>query len=385
MTKKDEMEEFITHLDPSTACESGYLPTQQEYMEALGPYGTAITAVGSLITVVLVVFYIEHIVFTFRNTHSVFRRHINWIACFYPMGALMSLLSLIVPRAYSICLAVKIVFFSLGISHFTDLTVEMFGCEKAMLAKLSGSFFSVCPSLCRCPSPRVTKVRLRLVKWMLWQLPYTQTIYFFFEMYWTRAESDPIGLIYFGYAYLVLDFLNALSFLTAIYALTVLTRLVGDVLQPFNYKRKAATLLVFLVVLKVPGFFMTVLGNYGHFPCVPPYINSMMYAHTAVGLVHLCLIPLFGGLEYWQYHTLEFVSPISDKHHKHSHELIIHGQACVCIISEMNNVTKPPRRLSGTLPPIVLENKMALDPQYSSDEGQNNNDGVANLSAVVGR
>uniref|UniRef100_A0A0P4W8U2 Uncharacterized protein n=1 Tax=Scylla olivacea TaxID=85551 RepID=A0A0P4W8U2_SCYOL len=301
------------------------------------------------------------------------------------MGALMSLLSLIVPRAYSICLAVKIVFFSLGISHFTDLTVEMFGCEKAMLAKLSGSFFSVCPSLCRCPSPRVTKVRLRLVKWMLWQLPYSQTIYFFFEMYWTRAESDPIGLIYFGYAYLVLDLLNALSFLTAIYALTMLTKLVGDVLQPFNYKRKAATLLVFLVVLKVPGFFMTVLGNYGHFPCVPPYINSMMYAHTVVGLVHLCLIPLFGGLEYWQYHTLEFVSPISDKHHKHSHELIIHGQACVCIISEMNNVTKPPRRLSGTLPPIVLENKMALDPQYSSDEGQNNNDGVANLSAVVGR
>ncbi|MPC79676.1 hypothetical protein E2C01_074216 [Portunus trituberculatus] len=184
-------------------------------------------------------------------------------------------------------------------------------------------------------------------------------------------------------------------------------RLVGDVLQPFNYKRKASTLLVFLVVLKVPGFFMTVLGNYGHFPCVPPYITSMMYAHNpslhptaatrythakpsrspstaVVSLVHLCLIPLFGGLEYWQYHTLEFVSPISDKHHKHSHELIIHGQACVCIISEMN-VTKPTRRLSGTLPPIVLENKMALDPQYSSEEGQNNNDGVANLTSVVGR
>ena len=32
------------------------------------------------------VFYIEHIVFTFRNTHSVYRRHINWIACFYPVS-----------------------------------------------------------------------------------------------------------------------------------------------------------------------------------------------------------------------------------------------------------------------------------------------------------
>ena len=106
-----------------------------------------------------------------------------------------------------------------------------------------------------------------------------------------------------------------------------------------------------------------------------------------VGIVHLCLVPLFGGLEYWQYHTQEFLHPISDKHHKHSHELIIHGQACVCIISEMTNITKPQRRLSGTLPPIVLENKMALDPQYSSDEGQNNNEGVLPSSvpsAVIG-
>ncbi|XP_050730293.1 organic solute transporter subunit alpha-like [Eriocheir sinensis] len=372
-----EADNAIENEGPIYSCERGYFPTEPEYHEALGMYWTGITAVAALITAVLVLFYIEHIVFSFRNTHSAYRRHINWIACFYPIGALMSLLALIVPRAYSICMAVKIVFFSLGISHFTDLTVTMFGCEKAMLAKLKDAYFTVCPGFCRTPTPHVTKIRLRGLKWMLWQLPYTQTIYFFFEIYWTRAESDSRGLVNLSYSYLVLDVFNALSFLTATYAFFILFKLVGDQLRPFNYKRKASTLLTLLIVLKVPGLIINIVGNYDFFPCIPPYISSMMYGHTVVSLLHLCLVPLFGGLEYWQYHTREFLQPTSDKHHSHSHELIIHGEACVCIISELNSISahKTPRRMSATMP-IVLENKMALDPQFSPDEGQNNNDGV---------
>ncbi|KAK3853893.1 hypothetical protein Pcinc_039587 [Petrolisthes cinctipes] len=343
--------------------------------KGLGKYGTAITAVGSLITVVLVVFYVEHILFTYRNCHSVFRRHINWIACFYPLGAFMSLLALLVPRSYDICTAVKLVFFSLGISHFTDLTVTMFGCEKAMLAKLTETRFTLHVGLLRwcpfIPSPRVTKIRLRLVKWSLWQLPYTQCLFYFFQIYWTTAETDNYGRFSLNYAYLVLDVVDAVSFLMAMYAFAVLAKLVGDQLHNFNYKRKSATMLLVLVILKVPQLVIRILGNYDFFPCLPPYINSMVYFHTVVSLIHLVLVTIFGGLEYWQYHTQEFLYPTSDKHHTHSHELIIHGDTCVCIISEMNLGSHGKeqrrgsdlfRRGSANLPPIVLENKMALEP-----------------------
>lgn len=355
-------------------CEHGYIPTIPQYREALGSFATAIQTVAALITAALLIFFIEHIIFTYKNYHSSYRRHVNWIACFYPFAAFMSLLALVVPRAYNICTAFKLVFFSLGISHFTDLTVTMFGCEKAMLSKLNDATFKLSVGIFQCcpwlPRPKISKVRVRFVKWMLWQMPYTQIVYYFFEIYWTTAESDDNGRIVLSYAYLALDIFNAISFLTAMYALAVLSQLVKDALQAFNYRRKSLTLLILLGFLKVPTLCITIVGNYDILPCRSPYFNSTVYAHTVVSLMHLAIVTLFGCLEYWQYHTLEFLTPTSDKHHTHAHELIIHGKASVCIISEMNTTSKEMRRGSAilrrgsaNLAPIILENKMALDPK----------------------
>lgn len=118
-----------------------------------------------------------------------------------------------------------------------------------------------------------------------------------------------------------------------------------------------------------------------------------------VSLIHLVLVTIFGGLEYWQYHTQEFLHTVSDKHHTHSHELIIHGETCVCIISEMNLGTNGReqrrgsdlfRRGSANLPPIVLENKMAIDPPELMVPGKYGNtlappptiDGVTNYDTM---
>ncbi|KAG7159371.1 organic solute transporter alpha-like protein [Homarus americanus] len=372
ITQDDEALDLTAYkwVNKSMECQHGYIPTVPEYIDALGQYKTAIHIVSSLITAALFLFYVEHIVFTYRNTHTVYRRHINWLACFYPVGALMSTLALVVPRAHNICNAVKIVYFSLGIRHFVDLTVVMFGCEKGMLSKLKGEHFDFHVSLLRCfpciPSPSITKIRLRVLKWMLWQFPYTQTIYFFLEIYWTASESNSRGLVLLNYDYLWLDVFNAVSFLGAIYAFTVLGHLVRDHLHAFNFKRKYATLLLLLTILKVMGLVMVVLGNYDFFPCIPPYINSMVYSHTVLNLVHLVLLTIFGALEYWQYHTEEFLQPISDKHHQHAHELIIHGQACVCIISEMTGTHNRRRRASQL--PVVLEDDTLGEFQEEEEE-----------------
>nr|XP_045606935.1 organic solute transporter alpha-like protein [Procambarus clarkii] len=370
---QDEPQQPVLHsqdwLNYSAECVYGYTPTIPEYIEALGMYRTAIHTVGSLITAAFFVFYCEHIVFTYKNTNTVYRRHINWIACFYPVGALMTTLALVVPRSHDLCNAVKIVFFSLGVRHFVDLTVLMFGCEKGMLGKLKDSSFDFHVGLLRCcpciPSPTITKTRLRVLKWLLWQFPYSQTVYFFLEIFWTAAKSNSQGLITLNYGYLCLDAINIISSLSAIYAFTVMGHLVKDHLGAFNYKRKYGTMLVVLVLLKVLEVAVTILGNYNFFPCYPPYINSMVYANTVLNLVHLGLLTFFGGLEYWQYHTEEFLQPISDKHHQHSHELIIHGQACVCIISEMTGVSR--RRRSSQVP-IVMEDSKLGHIQEGDDE-----------------
>ncbi|XP_069950475.1 organic solute transporter subunit alpha-like isoform X2 [Cherax quadricarinatus] len=361
-------------MNDSEGCIYGYVPTIPEYIEALGQYTTAVHTVGGLITLAFLIFYCEHIIFTYRNTHTVYRRHINWIACFYPVGALMTSLALIVPRAHDACTAIKMIFFSLGARHFLDLTVVMFGCEKAMLARLKDAYIDYHVGILRCclciPYRSINKTRLRVLKWMLWQYPYSQTIYFFLEIYCTAAESDRQGLILFNYWYLVLEVFNALTFLSALYALTVLGHLVRDHLGEFGFKRKYGTMLVLLIVLKTTELVITVLGNYDVFPCYPPYINSMVYSHTVLNLAHLLVLTIFGALEYWEYHTEEFLQPISDKHHQHSHELIIHGQACVCIISEMTGFQKK-RRVSQL--PLVLGDNASSDFKFDENEEKKTN------------
>lgn len=64
-----------------------------------------------------------------------------------------------------------------------------------------------------------------------------------------------------NYAYLVLDLVDALSFLTAMYAFAVLSHLVGDLLHDFNYK-----------VRQVSHFFF-------FFPCLVLYSFLFFFAY----------------------------------------------------------------------------------------------------------
>ncbi|KAK8736054.1 hypothetical protein OTU49_005207, partial [Cherax quadricarinatus] len=89
-----------------------------------------------------------------------------------------------------------------------------------------------------------------------------------------------------------------------------------------------------------------------------------------LNLAHLLVLTIFGALEYWEYHTEEFLQPISDKHHQHSHELIIHGQACVCIISEMTGFQKK-RRVSQL--PLVLGDNASSDFKFDENEEKKTN------------
>ncbi|KAK3853007.1 hypothetical protein Pcinc_040431 [Petrolisthes cinctipes] len=265
-------------------CVHGYIPTVSQYMEGLGKYGTAITAVVR-----------SSRWYLWCSTWSIFSSPIG-TATRFSVGTSTGLLASIrwgPSCLFWLCWCLALMTFAPrqtcillpGHQSLTDLTVTMFGCEKAMLAKLTETRFTLHVGLLRwcpfIPSPRVTKIRLRLVKWSLWQLPYTQCLFYFFQIYWTTAETDNYGRFSLNYAYLVLDVVDAVSFLMAMYAFAVLAKLVGDQLHNFNYKRKSATMLLVLVILKVPQLVIRILGNYDFFPLSPSL-------HQLHGLLPYC-------------------------------------------------------------------------------------------------
>ncbi|KAK7075303.1 hypothetical protein SK128_000941 [Halocaridina rubra] len=89
-------------------CSNNYIPSTEEYLGALGLYGKWLTILGGLFTLLLYVVFFEQVFFSQRGAHRVFRGHIYWIASVYPFMTMMSLASVVVPRAHNICSAVKV-------------------------------------------------------------------------------------------------------------------------------------------------------------------------------------------------------------------------------------------------------------------------------------
>ncbi|KAG7159372.1 Organic solute transporter alpha-like protein 3-like, partial [Homarus americanus] len=221
-------------------CEDGYLPTVAEYREALDGYHTTMVVGGSILTVVLYALFLEQIVFIVRNVNKIFRRHIIWITSVYPFMTMMSVISIVIPRAETYTKAIKVTYMSAGISHFMDLTTLMFGSEKVMLHELQRSRFNlkVGPLCCCCfcfPSPKVTKSQLTVVRWLVWQQPYSQALYFMILLLWSTAESKEDGTIDPNSNYLWLCILDFLSFFCGIYALNVISILCRGHLDHYSY------------------------------------------------------------------------------------------------------------------------------------------------------
>ncbi|XP_071550116.1 organic solute transporter alpha-like protein [Panulirus ornatus] len=293
-------------------CDFNYIPTVYEYDEALGNYHTAMLVVGGVATLLLYALFLEQVVFTRRNASKVYRRHINWITSVYPFMTLMSVISVVVPRADHICTAVKVTYMSIGISHFTDLTTLMFGNEKVMLARLSETQFNlkVGPACwcCLCfPSPLVTRRLLRVVRWLLWQMPYTQAIYFIMSILLITANTDRRGQLNPNASYLWLNILNFFSFLGGVYALQILAFVCRGHLDHYRYNKKSFSVKTLVLVTKLQSFILDILYLYDVFPCSSFFITPRVFKLTVENTIYLMEMLILGPFAYWQYHSLEFL------------------------------------------------------------------------------
>lgn len=297
-----------------TRCNNSYVPTQEEYREALGGFWMPLVTAGALITIGLYILFFEQVFYSNAGAHRVFRRHIYWIGSVYPFMTLMSLVSLLVPKAHNICTAAKIIYMSIGISHFGDLTVLMFGSEEVMLAKTEGSKLNlqVGPTCCCCkclPSPDVSKFNIRLVLWLCDQMPFTQAAYYLALLVLIAGNMATLGDVDPNGVFLWLNLFNFASFMGGLYGLQILLYFSKGHLEFYNYKGKSTSVKILILITNLQSFIFDIMGNYNAFPCVAPYLSPAVYKITIVNSLYIFEMMVLGSYTYWQYHSHEFLKP----------------------------------------------------------------------------
>ncbi|XP_042239291.1 organic solute transporter subunit alpha-like isoform X2 [Homarus americanus] len=303
-------------------CNNSYIPTWDEYQIALGSYGSTLLIVGGLITTGLFILFFEQVFFTHQNAHNVFRRHIYWISSVYPLMTVMSLIAVLAPRSHAICTAIKVTYMSIGISHFTDLTVLMFGSEEVMLAKTMGNRLNlqVPPSCCCCaclPRPPVTKSSLRLVMLLSDQMPFTQAAYYLILVILLSANNISLGNMNPAGVVLWLYLFNVASFSFGLYSLQILTAFSKGHLEHYNYKKKCFAMKTLVLVTNAQTLILEILGYYDVFPCIPPYLSPQVYRQTVENSIYLVEMMLLGSFTFWHYHNFMFLNanPVEVPHH----------------------------------------------------------------------
>lgn len=269
---------------------------------------------GALITIGLYILFFEQVFYSNAGAHRVFRRHIYWIGSVYPFMTLMSLVSLLVPKAHNICTAAKIIYMSIGISHFGDLTVLMFGSEEVMLAKTEGSKLNlqVGPTCCCCkclPSPDVSKFNIRLVLWLCDQMPFTQAAYYLALLVLIAGNMATLGDVDPNGVFLWLNLFNFASFMGGLYGLQILLYFSKGHLEFYNYKGKSTSVKILILITNLQSFIFDIMGNYNAFPCVAPYLSPAVYKITIVNSLYIFEMMVLGSYTYWQYHSHEFLKP----------------------------------------------------------------------------
>jgi len=287
-------------------CSPIYIPTVPEYAEDFGPYRTSWLSVGFLCSVILFGLFLEQSIHTFSNMHREYRRHVYWITSIYPFTTLMSTLALLVPRSHKVCEAVKIIYLSVGVAHFADITVLLHGGEAAMVEALSEvqMRFDVPPLGCclffALPRPYVTKWKLRIVYILVGQMPFTQFIFYFLTIYLMFAES----MSYLSY--ILLESFNVVSFILGVYSLQILNKLSTERLALYSYKKKSLAMKALVLLCKFQGLIFRMLGRYGAFPCNSRTATTAAYQYTAQNSLFILEMIIFGLLSYYMYRSHEF-------------------------------------------------------------------------------
>ncbi|KAK4037116.1 hypothetical protein OUZ56_029155 [Daphnia magna] len=283
-------------------------PNIGQQIKALGKFAMGVGIAGGISTALLIVLFIINVFTNIKKSPARRRRLLCWITSMPMVVSILSLFIFLIPRASDICDTVKQVYLPFVLMHFVDLALLIQGGEEGVLNEVVEVHapFSLCQPPCCffgiCVHDLTfTKIRLRIVKGLVYQAPVLQFVLIIIMNVLDHADflekktSDKLFQFF--------ALLNILAFMFGIWGFNILNAALSPMLRT-KWKRyilRTKVLSAFVVILKMQNFILGILYFANVIPCIIPYISPSIMRKTIDAALSLLESLLFGIFFYLVY------------------------------------------------------------------------------------
>ncbi|CAH0561297.1 unnamed protein product [Brassicogethes aeneus] len=285
-----------------TRCSTNEIPSIPEYLSASNKYGITLVTAGTLAVIVVVAMFADTFLYVMKNSSSKVKAHTAFVIGVYPVISLATYFAILVPRSHLIAEAICQGMFMAGMYQLFCLFLAYCDGEAEVVRKVSPAKLSlkVTPLCCfPCcgilPEYKVTKKSVRILRFMVLQLPIFQSlVYLVLIVMWAERES------LYRINYLYIQPLIAISILIGIWAMSMLMNIIKTILSDKFIMGKFAVLQLVLLFAKFQGFFARSLVWMDLLPCKPP-ITPAVYGNLLHNTLMLGEMVMLGALARFLY------------------------------------------------------------------------------------
>lgn len=303
-----EMTTVVTdHREEEECADFGTFPTIQEFNEGLGGYAIALYVCSGLVVSVLAVQYGSLTAHWIKHVPTSRRPATFWINSVYLVVAVLTMFSVVFPRASVFVWLFYRVYLGLAMGRFVVLTMAYYGGEAAMIEAIGSEQpinFRVVPCCCClcCPGAGyLTKRRIRFMKGSVYQMPYVQGGALFIMAVLNLAGFARMtgGGFSFLDPNLYLILILATSFCFGIWGMFVFIDIPKryQVLTDYEYRKKSVLLKLMVVMVNVQGLVIDVCVLYDSVVCTP-YISGAAMGAIIKAILNLVESFILGNLAY---------------------------------------------------------------------------------------
>ncbi|KAI9552332.1 hypothetical protein GHT06_022697 [Daphnia sinensis] len=277
-------------------------PNIGQQMKALGKFAMGVGIAGGISTALLIVLFIINVFTNIKKSPARRRRLLCWITSMPMVVSILSLFIFLIPRASDICDTVKQVYLPFVLMHFVDLALLIQGGEEGVLNEVVEvqAPFSLCQPPCCffgiCVHDLTfTKIRLRIVKGLVYQAPVLQFVLIIIMNVLDHAdflEQKTADKLFQFFAVL-----NILAFMFGIWGFNILNAALSPMLRT-KWKRyilRTKVLSAFVVILKMQNFILGILYFANVIPCIIPYISPSIMRKSLPANRVVCRVKRMGG------------------------------------------------------------------------------------------
>uniref|UniRef100_A0A6A7G946 Organic solute transporter subunit alpha-like n=3 Tax=Hirondellea gigas TaxID=1518452 RepID=A0A6A7G946_9CRUS len=265
-----------------------FQPTNDQFMEILGPAGYVMVAGATLAMFLLLVLFLETVIRVHKILIPEHKFPVSIILSVYPVLGLCSFLGILFPKANALMDAASQLWFALCMLQFFKLTILYYGGETAFVESLHGKVLPwrgppcCCWPCCwpLCPKTPVSKGQIKLIRILVLQHPFVQSIMTIIGISLWVEGYYKVGDFSLTKGYVYIFAITTVSFMFGLWAFIVGFKASIPQLRKYHYGKKILTFQLCLIFLRFQSLiFGLILLPSGAIPCVPP-ISPSVYANT---------------------------------------------------------------------------------------------------------